>query len=396
MTTYDDARMSVPHPALRAQAGTRDIRLDFFRGIAMFIILIAHIPDNWATLWIPARFGFSDATEMFVFCSGMASAIAFGGTFVRMGWAVGAARVAYRVWQVYWAHIGMFLAIATMLALLDSSGAFRIDYTRELNLDPFFNRAALNLPGLMTLTYVPNYFDILPMYMVILAMMPVVVALAGVARGLAAAFVVALWLAANLQWTGLPAEPWSNRAWFFDPFGWQLLFFTGFAFMRGWLPAPPVTPLLLALAGAVVILSVPFSYFRILNGSADLREIRAAIDPLVWKTDFGLLRYVHFLSLAYIAWAFAGPGGARLLAAGEGVAGQIWNRIVAVLLKVGQQSLIVFVFSMVLARALGVVLDVTGSSLATMLAVNLGGAALVVGVAYGGGWIKSQPWKKRA
>ena len=36
----------------------RDPRLDFFRGIGMFIILIAHITDNPWTLWIPARFGF--------------------------------------------------------------------------------------------------------------------------------------------------------------------------------------------------------------------------------------------------------------------------------------------------------------------------------------------------
>ena len=65
----------------------RDLRLDFFRGVGMFIILIAHITDNPWTLWIPARFGFSDATEIFVFCSGMASAIAFGGVFERAGWA---------------------------------------------------------------------------------------------------------------------------------------------------------------------------------------------------------------------------------------------------------------------------------------------------------------------
>ena len=44
----------------------RDLRLDFFRGSAMFIILFAHTPGNPWTLWIPARFGFSDATEMFV------------------------------------------------------------------------------------------------------------------------------------------------------------------------------------------------------------------------------------------------------------------------------------------------------------------------------------------
>jgi hypothetical protein len=58
--------------AAAARATLRDPRLDFFRGLAMFIILIAHVPSNWWTLWIPARFGFSDATEIFVFCSGMA------------------------------------------------------------------------------------------------------------------------------------------------------------------------------------------------------------------------------------------------------------------------------------------------------------------------------------
>ena len=67
----------------------------------MFIILIAHVPGNWLTLWIPARFGFSDATETFVFCSGMASAIAFGRVFRDRGLLMGTARVAHRIWQVY-------------------------------------------------------------------------------------------------------------------------------------------------------------------------------------------------------------------------------------------------------------------------------------------------------
>jgi len=53
----------------RASTATaRDPRLDVFRGLAMFIILIAHVPGNFLALWIPARFGFSDATEIFVFC----------------------------------------------------------------------------------------------------------------------------------------------------------------------------------------------------------------------------------------------------------------------------------------------------------------------------------------
>ena len=67
--------------AAAAQVRPRDPRLDFFRGLGMFIIFIAHLPWNSWALYIPARFGFSDATEIFVFCSGMASAIAFGRIF---------------------------------------------------------------------------------------------------------------------------------------------------------------------------------------------------------------------------------------------------------------------------------------------------------------------------
>src|SRR6056297_3089664 len=182
--------------AVRGQSTPRDTirdpRLDFFRGLAMFIILIAHVPGNWLTLWIPARFGFSDATEIFVFCSGMASAIAFGKVFRERGWAIGTARVAFRCWQIYWAHICLFLAIAATMAALNATEAFSRDYVGQLNLYPFFNDPAANLVGLVTLGYVPNYFDILPMYLVILMMLPVVVALARVRPALALTAVAAV------------------------------------------------------------------------------------------------------------------------------------------------------------------------------------------------------------
>ncbi|MCB1403190.1 MAG: OpgC domain-containing protein, partial [Rhodobacteraceae bacterium] len=103
------------------RARPRDPRLDFFRGLAMFIIVMAHTPGNVWTLWIPARFGFSDAAEIFVFCSGMASAIAFGGTFASRGWILGAVRTLFRVWQVYWAHIGAFLVTAALMAVLTAA-----------------------------------------------------------------------------------------------------------------------------------------------------------------------------------------------------------------------------------------------------------------------------------
>jgi hypothetical protein len=118
MTFADPMTVSTKSPAAAPKARVRDLRLDFFRGLAMFIILFAHTPGNFLTSWIPARFGFSDATEIFVFCSGMASAIAFGSTFDRAGFGLGTMRVGYRIWQVYWAHVGLFFATAALLAYL--------------------------------------------------------------------------------------------------------------------------------------------------------------------------------------------------------------------------------------------------------------------------------------
>ena len=412
MTLADPSQIpSRPVTALGTISSTRvrDLRLDFFRGIAMFIILIAHTPGNFLTSWIPARWGFSDATEIFVFCSGMASAIAFGGAFHRAGWVLGTARVLFRVWQVYWAHVGLFfatLALTVFLTDLDITGR---NYWGQLNLWMIFVESEKwdnpdILLSFMTLRYVPNYFDILPMYMIVLLMMPIVMALARVDLRLVGAFVLGVWLmgqAALLDSVGLgawhfefPAEPWSERSWFFNPFGWQLIFFTGFAFMRGWLPKPPVTTMLLVLAGLLVVANIPLSNIGVREfGFEWARGWRVDYKPLIDKSDFGVLRYVHFLALAYLAWVAAGDKGCRLLPQGSGQGARLWAVVLGVILKVGQQSLAVFVASMFTARIMGFAMDVMGRDTATSLFVNLCGACVLVGVAYGAGWFKSQPWR---
>ena len=371
----------------------RDLRLDFFRGVAMFIILIAHITGNPWTLWIPARFGFSDATEIFVFCSGMASALAFGAVFARAGWAMGTLRILHRIWQVYWVHIGVFFVTLALMVTLNLTGIFPRNEVNALNLRPFIVNTGPNLIGLMTLTYVPNYFDILPMYLVILALIPVMMALARIDTRLVLLASAALWVAGTLG-LNFPAEAWfsrpSDRPWFFNPFCWQLIFFTGFALMAGWLPAPPVRRSLVWLAAAVVVLSIPLAWGRILSQVEVLRDIRGLIAPLFDKTDFGLLRYVHFLALAYLAWIAVGPAGSRIPR--NGGAGLVVNRIV----RVGQQSLAVFAASMVLARVLGAFLDLAGGGALAALVVNLVGFALIIAVAEIAAVFKGQPWKTPA
>jgi hypothetical protein len=371
----------------------RDLRLDFFRGLGMFIILIAHITNNPWTLYIPARFGFSDATEMFIFCSGMASAIAFGAVFAQAGFFMGLFRVVFRIWEIYWVHIATFMLTLAAMFIINRTGLFSRDEVNTLNLVPFLKASGNQVIGLMTLSYVPNYFDILPMYIVILALLPVMMLLARANVYLAMAASVLLWLVATNTNLNLPAEYWfsnnSTRQWFFNPFAWQLVFFTGFALMSGWLPAPPRSRNLAIAAAAVVLISLPFAWHVTIGEFDFIKAWRKDWRILIDKTDFGLLRYVHFLALAYLAWLAAGTAGENLTRT------PFLQGLTRIFTRVGQQSLAVFASSIVLARVLGAVLNELGSGFWATLFVNVLGFFCIYAIANIAAFSKSEPWKKK-
>ena len=77
----------------------------------------------------------------------MASAIAFGGVFARRGMALGTARITYRVWQVYWAHIGMFMAVFLVVTLLTWSDIGTRNYAHQLALHPFLRDPSTQIVG---------------------------------------------------------------------------------------------------------------------------------------------------------------------------------------------------------------------------------------------------------
>lgn len=354
----------------------------------MLIIMIAHIPWNPWAAFIPARFGPSDAAEMFVFCSGYAAAIAFGGVFLRHGWWMGTRRILLRFWQIYWAHIGLFVAVAAMVAAATALDIGGRDHVRALNLQHFFDDARSQLVGLVTLTYVPNYFDILPMYMVVLLLVPVVMALHRIHPAAVVAFSFALYAAA---WAGLelPAEPWSDRPWFFNPFAWQLLFFTGFAIARGWVPVPPFRPWLLALAAVYVLVMIPIAHAQLYPLTPPTRAIHEAIwsgafTP-AFKTNMHLVRWLHILALGYLAvWLCARFPGA------------LESRLARPVIRVGQQALATFLSSMAIARLAGIWLDAVGRDALTVAMANLVGLASVFAVAYLVSWYKREPWRAPA
>ncbi|WP_310618954.1 OpgC family protein [Flexibacterium corallicola] len=380
----------------------RDPRMDFFRGIAIFVIFISHLPDNSWELWTPARWGFSDSAEIFVFCSGLASGLAFGSIFAHCGQFIGSARVLYRAWQIYWAHICLFFATVGTVTLIQLSGWVSNDYIERLNLWPFFQDPLFSLPALLTLTYVPNLFDILPLYVVLIALIaPMMLVHSLIGRLGVFLLVFYLWIIANLGFLNLPAEPWSDRPWFFNPFAWQLLFFTGFAFMRGWLSAPPRSNSLILLSILILFMSIPFASFRFTLAYPALAYSAELIEPLTSKTDMGLLRLLHFLALAYLAWRAVGEGGKRLLMGGLG------GKLVAMIRKVGEQSLATFLASIYLGQLIAIGRDsffnldqemllTTGLETEAWETIisNLIGFIALIAVAYLAGWFKAKPWKK--
>src|SRR4051794_34910580 len=90
-------------------AGARDLRLDFFRGLALFFIFIDHIPDNTLSYFTLQAVGFCDAAEVFIFISGYTAALVYGRTMLSRGALFAGAQVGRRVWQLYVAHIFLFV-----------------------------------------------------------------------------------------------------------------------------------------------------------------------------------------------------------------------------------------------------------------------------------------------
>jgi hypothetical protein len=282
----------------------RDLRLDLFRGIALWLIFLDHIPSNVVS-WITIRnYGFSDATEIFIFISGYTAAFVYGRAMRERGFLVAGARILRRAWQIYVAHIFLFAIYMAEISYVATSFDNPL-YAEEMNILDFLKQPDMTIVQALLLKFKPVNMDVLPLYIILLLLFPPILWLllrwSTLALGASLALYVLAW---QFDWN-LPAFP--DGSWYFNPFAWQLLFvFGAWCALGGAERLAPVLQWRATLVAAILYLGFAF----VIAMSWYLPEqsiVPHWLENLIYpidKTNLDVLRFAHFLALAVLTVRF--------------------------------------------------------------------------------------------
>ncbi|KMK66825.1 OpgC family protein [Puniceibacterium sp. IMCC21224] len=219
--------MSPQKSPIGAPPSTRDPRLDFFRGLALVMIFINHVPGNPLESLTNRNFGFSDAAEGFVFMSGVAAGLAYPMAFVRLPLWRAIAKCWGRAWTLYSVHL--VITVISLAIMLGAAYWFGADKMWKVNnVAPWIGAPVQATIGIAILGHQFGYLNILPMYAALLLMTPVMILIGQRNIWLMLGISVLLWIITGETRLNLPAYP-NPGGWFFNPFAWQLLFAVGLA-----------------------------------------------------------------------------------------------------------------------------------------------------------------------
>ena len=279
----------------------RDLRLDLFRGLALWLIFLDHIPSNlvsWATI---RNYGFSDATEIFVFISGYTAAFVYGRAMQITGFIVATARVLKRAWQIYVAHVFLFAIYLAEISYVSKSFDNPL-YSEEMGVLNFLNNPDVTIIQALLLKFKPVNMDVLPLYIVLLLWFAPFLWLLLRSPTLGLLVSVAIYTVAWMFGLNFPAYP--SGEWAFNPLAWQLLFvFGAWCALGGAKRLARWTQSKVGIGLAFAYLAFAFSiamtwYFPPLAAYVPA-FVGEAIYPID-KANLDVLRILHFLSLAVI------------------------------------------------------------------------------------------------
>ncbi|WP_027578279.1 OpgC domain-containing protein [Bradyrhizobium sp. Ai1a-2] len=358
----------------------RDLRLDLFRGVANWAIYLDHIPDNVVN-WITTRnYGFSDAADLFVFISGYTASFVYARMMLERGFVVGATRLTKRVWQLYVAHIILFVIYIAAISYL----ALRFgdsNLINEFNVAGLVDNATETLRQGLFLKFKPVNLDVLPLYIVLMGLFPPVLWFMLRQPNLTMIASIVLWLLSRQMGWNLPAYP--AGVWYFNPFCWQVLFVFG-----AWC----------ALGGArqnADIINSPYTlwfcvayliFALIMTMAGRFSDFGAMFPDWLYsafnpndKTNLAPYRFIHFAVIVILVIRFIPKDWAALE----------W-RVFDPLIVCGQQSLAVFCVGVFLSFVGHFELSMSSGSLLAQIFVSVTGIAIMTIVAYYISWSKRQ------
>jgi hypothetical protein len=361
----------------------RDLRLDFTRGIAIWFLFLDHIPHNAVSLLTIRNFGFSGATDLFVFAAGYAAAIFYGNMMLERGLVVTVTRIFKRVWQLYAAYVVLFVIYIDTIGYVAAQYAAP-DILGEFNVSGIIDHPIRILIHGLLLQAKPLNLDVLQLFIALMALFPL--ALWGMLRrpSLTVIASAGLYLAARQFDWNLASYP--DGRWYFNPFCWQLLFVLGaWCALVGARLARSLSKLPLLRMAALVYLLFAL-IITIARKNAELASLIP--DWLIGafmpndKENLAPYRVLHLLALAFL-FTRAVPNDSQWLG---------WKVLQPVLIC-GEEWLAAFCAGVFLSFA-GHLLLITGpNSLAMQFLVSAAGISIMTGVAYYVSWSRRQDYK---
>jgi hypothetical protein len=358
----------------------RDLRLDLFRGVANWAIFLDHIPDN-AVNWITTRnYGFSDAADLFVFISGYTASFVYARMMLERGFIVGATRLTKRVWQLYVAHVILFVIYIVSIGYVAQRFSDP-EIISEFNVAGLVDNPVETLRQGLLLKFKPLNLDVLPLYIALMGVFPPVLWMMLRRPGLTMLASIALWLAARQFGWNLPAYP--AGTWYFNPFAWQVLFvfgswcaLGGARNSRAIITAPITLYICIAylLFAMAMTMAGKFPDF----GALFPHWLYETFNPND-KTNLAPYRFLHFVAIVILVIRFV-PKDWPLLE---------WRGFEPVIVC-GQQSLAVFCVGVFLSFVGHFELMMSSGSLFAQIFVSVTGIAIMTVVAYYISWSKKQ------
>jgi hypothetical protein len=341
----------------------RDLRIDAVRGIALWWLLLDHIPNNIGTWLTPRNYGFSDAAEIFMFVSGVTCALAYGKAWRCEGWTGLIGRTLRRSWDIYVAFLLLTLASAILIHLVGDGRCADASNTRIL-----LDQPGATLTRAAILQYRPVNTDVLPIFVLLHLLFAPLLWLLLRIPNLTLGVSLALYVLVHVFGWTVPA--WPSSHWAFNPLAWQLLVVLGAWWMihgdraQPWVRSRPA--LVLAVLYLLFSLTIALSW-RIEPLEALIPQTLAHLLYPTDKSNLDPLRLLHFLAIAVLA-AWLIPRNWRMLK----------TPVMRSAIRCGQNSLPIYCLGVLLAFASHIVLLNISNGFAMQIALSVGGIVAMI------------------